>query len=65
MYGNQVRRTNSPQWRQKLINRLESVPNEVVKTQKFECRFPQKLCFVLVLHNFQFIRGQDKMRYKR
>ena len=46
------------QRRQKLVNRLASVPNvQVVKIRKPECRFPQGLCFVLVLYNFQFIRA--------
>jgi len=54
------------QRRQNLVNHLASVPNvQAVKTRKSECRFPQGLCFVLVLDNFQFIRGKDKMRYKR
>ena len=43
------------------VNHLASVANvQVIKTRKSECRFPQGLCFVLVLDNFQFIR--EKMR---
>ena len=49
------------QWRQKLVNRLASVPNvQVIKTRKSECRFSHGLYFVLMLDNFQFIR--EKMR---
>jgi len=48
---------------QKLVNGSASIPNvQVVKTRKSKCRFPQGLCFVLVLDNYQFIRGKDKMR---
>ena len=54
----------SPRQRhQKFVNGLASVSNvQVVKTQKSECQFPQGLCFVLALNNFQFIRGKDKKR---
>jgi len=45
------------------VNSLASVPNvQVIKTRKSECRFPQELCFVLALDNFQIIRGKNKMR---
>ena len=45
----------------KNVNGLASAPNvQVVKTRKSECRFPQGLCSVLVLYNFQFIREEIK-----
>ena len=39
-----------------IVRRLVSVSNvQVLKSQKFEYRIPQRFCIVLILDTFQFI----------